>query len=68
MTVEMIRALRNKVGSGMMDCKKALEYSKGDFDLAIAYLEAKSLAVATPRATFDERVKMFYKRRKSNNG
>lgn len=66
--IEKIRALREKTGCGMMDCKNALAYSKGDFDIAIAYLDAKHLAVATPNMTFDERVKSFYKWRERDNG
>lgn len=38
-----------------MLCKEAIEYAKGDEQVAIAYLKAKGLAVATPSLTFDQR-------------
>ena len=55
-----IMVLRYSTGCGLASCKKALEYSMGDFDMSIAYLQAKSFAVATPTLSFDERVKNFY--------
>ena len=33
-----IKALREKTGAGMLDCKKALEETKGDMDAAVDYL------------------------------
>lgn len=38
-TVEEVKTLRNKTGTGMMECKKALEYSDGIEELAIWYLK-----------------------------
>lgn len=35
----------------MLDCKKALEASNGDFDKAVEYLREKGLAAAAKRAT-----------------
>ncbi len=43
-------ALRNKTGLGMMDCKRALEASDGDFDKAIDYLRKKGMAKSDGRA------------------
>ncbi|HCL4480142.1 TPA: hypothetical protein N2D99_002228 [Clostridium botulinum] len=43
----------------MILCKHALEYSKGDEEIAIAYIKSKTLAVATPNLTFDERIQYF---------
>lgn len=54
-----INELREKTGCGLLDCKKALDYAKGNENIAIAYIKAKTLAVATPKLTFDERVKLF---------
>ena len=54
-----IKELREKTGCGMFLCKQALDYAKGDGRVAIAYLKAKSYAVATPNISFDERVKLF---------
>ena len=49
-TSELIKKLRDKTGAGMMDCKRALEASKGDMDAAIEYLRKKGAAVAQKRA------------------
>ena len=42
--------LRAKTGVGMMDCKKALEETNGNFDEAIKILREKGLAVAAKKA------------------
>ena len=44
-------ALREKTGVGMMDCKKALQESDGDFDKAIDYLREKGLAKQAKKAS-----------------
>ena len=48
-----VRDLRDKTGAGMMDCKKALAESGGDFEKAIDYLRTKGLASAAKRAGRD---------------
>jgi elongation factor Ts len=45
-----IKLLREKTGAGIMDCKKALLETGGDFDSAIKYLREKGLAEATKRS------------------
>ncbi len=45
-----VMALRKKTGAGMMDCKKALKETEGDFDAAIKYLREKGMAAAKKRA------------------
>lgn len=45
-----VKALREKTGVGMMDCKKALEECKGNFDKAIELLRKKGIATAEKRA------------------
>lgn len=45
-----VAALRKATGAGMMDCKKALQESDGDFDGAIDYLRKKGQKVAAKRA------------------
>lgn len=45
-----VNELRKKTGAGMMDCKKALEQSEGDFHKAIEFLRKKGAAVAAKRA------------------
>jgi elongation factor Ts len=46
----MVKSLREKTGAGMMDCKKALTESKGDFEKAVSLLRQKGLASAEKRA------------------
>ncbi|MEE8185981.1 MAG: translation elongation factor Ts [Thermodesulfobacteriota bacterium] len=48
-STEMVREIRKKTGAGVMDCKKALLESKGNFDAAIIYLREKGLAAARKR-------------------
>jgi elongation factor Ts len=48
-TAEMVKKLRDKTGAGMMDCKRALAETEGDFDKAIDLLRQKGLAVAAKR-------------------
>ena len=49
-TAEMVKKLRAKTNAGMMDCKKALSESDGDFEKAVEYLRMKGLATAAKRA------------------
>lgn len=49
-TSEQVKLLREKTGAGMMDCKKALEESNGNFEKAIEYLRKKGAATAQKRA------------------
>ena len=49
-TAEMTKALREKTGCGMMDCKKALAEVNGDCEKAIELLRKKGLASAARRA------------------
>ncbi len=54
-TAQMVRELREKTGAGMMECKKALEASGGDFNKAIEYLRQKGLATAQKKASREAR-------------
>jgi elongation factor Ts len=49
-TATQVNELRQKTGAGMMDCKKALTESDGDFEKAIEILRKKGAAVAAKRA------------------
>lgn len=49
-TATQVKELREKTGAGMMDCKKALTESQGDFQKAIELLRKKGAAVAQKRA------------------
>ncbi len=48
-----VKKLREMTGAGMMDCKKALVESEGDFNRAIDYLREKGQKVAAKRADRD---------------
>ncbi|BBG00684.1 MULTISPECIES: translation elongation factor Ts [Pseudonocardia] len=53
-TAADVKRLRELTGSGMMDCKKALEESEGDFDKAVELLRikgAKDVGKRAERAT-----------------
>lgn len=52
-TTEMIKQLREATGAGILDCRKALEQSGGDFDGAVDFLREKGLATAAKRADRD---------------
>ena len=49
-TAADVNKLRKSTGAGIMDCKKALVESDGDFDLAIENLRKKGQKVAAKRA------------------
>ena len=48
-TAAMVKELREKTGAGMMDCKRALAESAGDFAKAEEYLRKKGIASAEKR-------------------
>jgi elongation factor Ts len=52
-TAADVNKLRQMSGAGMMDCKKALQETEGDFDKAIDYLRKKGQKVAGKRADRD---------------
>ncbi len=49
-TAGMVKELREMSGAGMMDCKKALGATDGDFDKAMEWLREKGLATAQKKA------------------
>jgi elongation factor Ts len=49
-TTEMIKELRNATGAGILDCRKALTESAGDYQKAVDYLREKGMATAAKRA------------------
>jgi len=49
-TADMVKRLREQTGAGMMDCKKALTESNGDFDKAVEVLRKRGLAAAEKKA------------------
>lgn len=52
-TAAQVNELRKKTGAGMMDCKKALVESGGDFDTAIDLLRKQGQKVAAKRSDRD---------------
>lgn len=46
----VLQELRDHTGLGLMDCRKALEETAGDFDQALELLRKKGAAVAAKRA------------------
>ena len=48
-TVDQIKALREETGVGILDCRKALEDSNGDFDKALEAIREKGLATVAKR-------------------
>jgi elongation factor Ts len=49
-TAAMVKQLRDATSAGMMDCKRALEETGGDFDGAVTLLREKGMASAAKRA------------------
>ena len=48
-TASDVKALRERTGAGMMDCKAALQEADGDFDKAVEILRVKGQAQAAKR-------------------
>jgi elongation factor Ts len=49
-TAEAVKALRELSGAGVMECKRALEETDGDFEKAAAILKERGQAAAAKRA------------------
>ena len=49
-TAAMVKELRDATSAGMMECKRALQESGGDFDEAVKLLREKGMASAAKRA------------------
>jgi elongation factor Ts len=54
-TAQEVKRLRDATGAGMMDCKKALIESDGDYEKAVEALRKKGLAKAAERADRENR-------------
>jgi elongation factor Ts len=48
---DMVRRLREATAAGMMDCKRALQETGGDFDEAVKLLRERGMASAAKRAS-----------------
>ena len=62
LSASLVKELREKTGSGMMDCKKALAETDGDINSAIDWLRAKGLSAAAKKSnrTTAEGLVSFY--------
>lgn len=49
-SANMVKELRERTGSGLMDCKRALSENQGDIEKAIDWLRQKGLAVAAKKS------------------
>jgi len=49
-TAQMVKELRERTGAGMMDCKNALNETKGNIENAVDSLRKKGLAAAAKKA------------------
>jgi elongation factor Ts len=52
---DQVKELRERTGAGMMECKKALEETKGDVEAAIDLLRARGAAKAAKRGERETR-------------
>ncbi len=50
-TASMVKDLRDKIGAGMMDCKKALNETAGDMEAAIDWLRKNGLSKAAKKSS-----------------
>ncbi|MBG15613.1 MAG: elongation factor Ts [Crocinitomicaceae bacterium] len=62
-----VNELRKKTGSGMMDCKKALEESNGDLQAAIDFLRKKGQKIAAKRGDRDAKEGLVIAKTTSDN-
>ncbi len=59
-SASLVKELRQKTGSGMMDCKRALVETKGDIDEAIDYLRKTGAAKAEKKGSRDTKEGIVY--------
>ena len=52
-STQMVKELREATGAGILDCKKALTGTNGDFDAAVEELRKKGLSAAAKKANRD---------------
>ncbi|WP_425378803.1 translation elongation factor Ts [Spiroplasma endosymbiont of Polydrusus pterygomalis] len=48
-TAQLVKKLRDRTGSGMLDCKKALEVTEGNIEEAITWLREKGITKAAKK-------------------
>jgi len=57
---KLVKALRDRTGAGMMDCKKALVKSNGDMDNAIDFLRKSGIAKAEKKGSRETKEGIIY--------
>jgi len=67
-TAADVNKLRQQTGAGMMDCKKALEETNGDFEQAVDFLRKKGAKVAANRADRDAKEGVVLAKTNGKNG
>ena len=50
MSAQLVKELRERSGAGMMDCKRAIDETKGDMEAAIDWLRKKGLSQAAKKS------------------
>ena len=50
-SASLVKDLREKTGAGMLDCKKALEATNGDYNAAVDWLREKGISTANKKAS-----------------
>lgn len=50
-SAKMVKALRDRTGAGMMECKKALQETAGDIEAAVEHMRKTGLAKADKKAS-----------------
>src|SRR6187402_2159975 len=66
-TAADVNKLRQQTGAGMMDCKKALEETNGDFEAAVDFLRKKGAKVAANRMDRDAKEGVVLAKTASDN-
>ncbi len=67
-SAKLVKELRTLTGAGMMDCKKALSETDGDFENAINWLRTKGLATAQKKSGRDAKEGLVCVKVKDNFG
>ena len=57
---KLVKILREKTGAGMMDCKRALEETKGDLEKAVDHLRKTGIAKAEKKGTRETKEGLVY--------
>ena len=57
---KLVKILREKTGAGMMDCKRALEETKGDLEKAVDHLRKMGIAKAEKKGTRETKEGLVY--------